>query len=152
MADSGIRRPASSAQEQSLGALVSQAIADVTSLLRFELDLAKTELKSDVRRAAIAAALLAMAGFVGALVLVLLCFAFAYGLMTLGIWGWASFLIVAGTCVLLAGLAVLIGTLRFRGITGLRKTRGTVSESISMLRHGGGGGGAGPSITGPAAG
>ena len=53
-----------------------------------------------------------MAAFVGCLVLVLLCFAFAYGLIALGIWPWAAFLIVAGTCVLLAALAVLIGYTR----------------------------------------
>ena len=47
-----------------------------------------------------------MAAFVGCLVLMLLCFAFAYGLMSLGIWGWASFLIMAGTCVLVAAAAV----------------------------------------------
>ena len=135
MTDSSVRQPTRPDQEQSLGALVSQAIADVSLLLRCEFDLAKMELKDDAKRAGIAVAALAMAGFVGCLVLVLLCFAFAYGLMSLGIWGWASFLIVAGTCILLAAAAVLLGILRFRGMTGLRKTRGTVREGISVLRH-----------------
>ena len=135
MTDSSVRQPNRPDQEQSLGALVSQAIADVSLLLRCEFDLAKMELKDDAKRAGIAVAALAMAGFVGCLVLVLLCFAFAYGLMSLGIWGWASFLIVAGTCILLAAAAVLLGILRFRGMTGLRKTRGTVREGISVLRH-----------------
>jgi Putative Actinobacterial Holin-X, holin superfamily III len=135
MTDAPVRGSAGHDQEQSLGALVSQAIADVSMLLRCELDLAKLELKDDAKRAAIAVAALAMAAFVGCLVLVLLCFAFAYGLMSLGIWGWASFLIVAGTCVLLAAGAVLLGILRFRGMTGLRKTRGTVRDGISVLRR-----------------
>jgi hypothetical protein len=135
MTDAPVRGSAGHDQEQSLGALVSQAIADVSMLLRCELDLAKLELKDDAKRAAIAVAALAMAGFVGCLVLVLLCFAFAYGLMALGIWDWASFLIVAGTCVLLAAGAVLLGILRFRGMTGLRKTRGTVRDGISVLRR-----------------
>ncbi len=52
-----------------------------------------------------AARLLAIARFAACLVLMLLCFAFAFGLYALGIWLWASFLIVAGTCVLLIGLA-----------------------------------------------
>ena len=55
-----------------------------------------------------AVVLIGVAGFVGCLVLMLLSFAFAYGLITLGIWGWAAFLIVAGVYVLLAGLAVLV--------------------------------------------
>jgi hypothetical protein len=135
MTDSSVRQPNGHDQEQSVGALVSQAIADVSALLRCELDLAKLELKDDVKRAGIAAASLAVAAFVACLVLVLLCFAYAYGLMALGIYGWASFLIVAGTCVVLAGLGVLVGILRFRGMTGLRRTRGTVAKDISVLRR-----------------
>jgi uncharacterized membrane protein YqjE len=76
-----------------------------------------------------------MAAFVGCLVLMLLCFAFAYGLITLGIWDWAAFLIVAGTCVLLAALAVAIGLLKFRKLTGLRKTRSTVSDDLALIRR-----------------
>ncbi len=122
-------------QQQSLGDLVSLAVSDITQLVKFELDLAKLELKQDARRLGIGAVLLGMAAFVGCLVLMLLCFAFAYGLMTLGIWGWASFLIVAGTCVLLAGLAVVIGLLKFRKLSGLRKTRSTVSDDLALIRR-----------------
>ncbi len=122
-------------QQQSLGDLVSLAVSDITQLVKFELDLAKLELKQDARRLGIGAVLLGMAAFVGCLVLMLLCFAFAYGLMTLGIWSWASFLIVAGTCVLLAGLAVGIGVLKFRKLSGLRKTRSTVSDDLAMIRR-----------------
>jgi protein-S-isoprenylcysteine O-methyltransferase Ste14 len=100
-------RPAGSAQ--SLGELVAQASKDVSLLIRGELNLAKVELKHDLRRIGVAVALLAMSGFVACLMLVLLCFAFAYGLMALGIWSWASFLIVAGVCLLLIGLAADIG-------------------------------------------
>jgi hypothetical protein len=44
---------------------------------------------------------------------------------------------VAGVYVLLAGLAVLIGALKFRGVSALRKTRRTVQDDLSMLRHDG---------------
>ena len=107
MADPAVKRPADGARDQSLGSLVSLAVSDVSQLLKYELDLAKLELKADVRRLGIAGALMGMAAFVGCLVLVLLCFAFAYGLITLGIWSWAAFLIVAGTCVVLAGVGGL---------------------------------------------
>ena len=137
MADSAVRQPADSAREESLGVLVSLAVKDVTQLLRCELDLAKLELKADVRRLAIAGALLGIAGFVACLVLMLACFALAYGLISLGIWPWAAFLIVAGTCVLLAGLAVFIGGLKFRGLSGLKKTRRTVQDDLSLIRRDG---------------
>jgi uncharacterized membrane protein YqjE len=137
MADSAVRQPADSARDQSLGVLVSLAVKDVTQLLRYELDLAKLELKADVRRLVIAGALLGVAGFVACLVLMLACFAFAYGLISVGIWPWASFLIVAGTCVLLAALAVVIGALKFRGLSGLKKTRRTVQDDLSLIRRDG---------------
>ncbi len=135
MAEPAVKQPADGAREQSIGSLVSQAVSDVSQLIKCELDLAKLELKADVRRVGIAAGLLGMAAFVGCLVLVLLCFAFAWGLVALGIWPWAAFLIVAGTCVLLAGLAVLIGALKFRGLSGLRRTRQTVQQDLSLLKR-----------------
>jgi len=137
MADSAVRQPVDGADEQSLGMLVSLAVRDVTQLIRCELDLAKLELKADARRLGIAGTLLVIAAFVACLVLMLLSFAFAYGLVALGIWAWAAFLIVAGVYVLLAGLAVLIGALKFRGVSALRKTRRTVQDDLSMLRRDG---------------
>ena len=82
-------------------------------------------------------ALLGIAAFAACLVLMLACFSLAYGLISLGIWAWASFLIVAGVCILLAGLAVLIGALKFRGMSALRKTRRTVQDDLSLLRRDG---------------
>ena len=123
--------------DQSLGDLVALAAKDVSQLVRYELDLAKNELKGDAKRVGLAAALGGVAAFVGCLVLILFCIAFAYGLITLGIWKWAAFLIVAGTCVLLAGSAVGIALIKVRHLSGLRKTRKTVTEGLGMLRHDG---------------
>lgn len=105
MAEPAVKPGSDGVREASVGELVSYAVKDLAQLVKCELDLAKLELKADMRRVGISGALLGMAAFVGCLVLVLLCFAFAYGLIALGIWPWAAFLIVAGTCILLAGLA-----------------------------------------------
>jgi len=124
--------------DQSLGDLVALAAKDISQLVRYEIDLAKIELKSDAKRVGLAGALAGVAAFVGCLVLVLFCFAFAYGLFAaFGIELWAAFLIVAGTCVLLAGMAVGIALLKLRHLSGLRKTRKTVTEGLGMLRHDG---------------
>jgi uncharacterized membrane protein YqjE len=123
--------------DQSLGDLVALAAKDVSALVRYEIALAKTELIRDAKRLGWAAGLGGLAAFVGCLVLVLLCIAFAYGLVALGIWTWAAFLIVAGTCVLLAAVAVGIALLKVRHLSGLRKTRKTVTEGLGMLRHDG---------------
>jgi uncharacterized membrane protein YqjE len=121
--------------DQSLGDLVALAAKDISQLVRYEIDLAKIELKGDAKRVGLAGALAGVAAFVGCLVLVLLCIAFAFGLVSLGIWQWAAFLIVAGTCVLLAAAAVGIALLKLRHLSGLRKTRKTVTAGLGMLRH-----------------
>jgi len=126
--------PEPAGTEPSLGDLVALALADVSKLVHYEIDLAKSELKGDARRIGIAAALGGVAAFIGCLVLVLLCIAFAYGLVALGIWHWAAFLIAAGTLILVAGIAVLIAVIKVRGLSGLRRTKATVSEDIKALR------------------
>ncbi len=135
MAEPAVRRMPATGTDQSIGDLVSVAARDISQLVRYELDLAKIELKDDVKRVAIGGALLAVGGFVACLVLMVLCFAFAYGLNALGIWLWASFLIVAGTCVLLTLLAMLIGIRLVRKMTGMTKTRNSVAEGISLLHR-----------------
>ncbi len=135
MARSAAPKPVGNASEPSVGDLVSQAVRDVTQLIKFEIDLAKLELRDDVRRLGLAAALLGITAFTGCLILVLLCWAFAYGLITLGIWPWAAFLIVAGVCVLLCGIAVLIVVVRVRGVSGLSKTRQSVQEDLAILKR-----------------
>lgn len=123
------------AARESLGDLVALAVSDLTQLIRDEVDLAKLELKADAKRIGIGAVLFGMAAFVGCLVLMVLSFAYAYGLMAAGIWGWAAFLIVAGTYVVLAALAVLIGFTRFKKLTGLRRTRTSVSEDLALIKR-----------------
>ena len=143
-------RPDSAAGQQSLGDLVSGAAKDVSQLVRYEISLAKSELKMDARRIGIAAALAVVGLFVGCLLVVLLCFAFAYGLAAAGIWLWAAFLIVAGTCLLLIGLAGLIAYGRVRKVTGMKMTRKTVVDDLSMLRRGEpSANGSAPAITNP---
>src|ERR1700704_1892677 len=122
--------PGPAGGDQSLGDLVALAAKDVSQLIRYEVDLAKTELKGDAKRVGIAAAGFGLAAFVGCLVLVLLCFALAFGLVTLGIWEWAAFLIVAGACILLAGLGVGLAILKLKRLSGLRVTRKTVTEDL----------------------
>jgi hypothetical protein len=146
-------RPDSAGGQQSLGDLVSGAAKDVSQLVRYEISLAKSELKMDAKRIAIAAGLAVVGLFVGCLLLVLLCFAFAYGLNAAGIWLWASFLIVAGTCLLLIAVAALIAYGRIRKVTGMKMTRKTVVDDLGMLRRADSSpNGSGPAITNAATG
>jgi uncharacterized membrane protein YqjE len=135
MAEPAVKQPADGAPEPSLGDLVSLAVSDVSQLIRYELDLAKMEFRADVRKLGSAVVLVGFAGVVGAMTLVMLCWAYGYGLIALGIWPWAAFLIVSGTLVLLGALAVLIGYLLVQRISGLSKTRTTVQADLAMLQR-----------------
>ena len=135
MAEPAITQAADGAPEQSLGDLVSQAVGDVSQLIKYELDLARLEIKADIRRIGIAGALVGFAGVVGAMVLVMLCWAYAYGLVALGIYPWAAFLIVAGTLVVLGALAIWIGSILVRRMSGLSKTVRTVQDDLAMLQR-----------------
>ena len=128
-------RPDGADGQQSLGELVALAAKDMSSLVRYEISLAKSELKMDARRIGIAAGIAVVALFVACLIVVLLCFAFAYGLVALGIWTWAAFLIVAGTCLLVILLGGLIAYVVVRRVTGMKMTRKTVMDDIGMLRR-----------------
>jgi uncharacterized membrane protein YqjE len=127
--------PEPAGADQSLGDLVALAAKDVSQLIRYEIDLAKTELKDDAQRVGIAAAGFGLAAFIACVVLILLSIALALGLHALGIWDWAAFLIVAGLYVVLAGVGVGIAWLKLNRLSGLRQTRKTVSEGLGMLRN-----------------
>ena len=135
MARSAVPQSLGNDSEPSIGDLVSQAIRDVTQLVRCELALAKLELRDDVKRLGLAAALLVIATLGGCLILVMLCWALAYGLVALGIWPWAAFLIVAGALLLLVSLAILVVVIKVRGVSGLRKTRQTVQQDLALLKR-----------------
>ena len=125
-------------EEMSIGELVKVATGSVSQLVKSEIELAKLELKDDAKRAALGSTLFAVAGVTAAIVLIMLSIAAAYGLITLGIWNWAAFLIVAGAYLLVGGILVGIGLLRMKKMSGVSRTRRTVKEDIAMLRRGGG--------------
>ncbi len=121
--------------EPSIGDLVSQAVKDVSTLFKYQVDLAKVELRDDAQRVGLSAALGGTIMFFGFLILVMLSFAYAYALITAGIWSWAAFLIVAGTWAVLAAICALVIRARLKGLTGLRRTRESVQEDLAMLKR-----------------
>jgi len=135
--------------QESLGELVAMAAKDVSQLIRYEIDLAKSELRADLRRAAMAGALFGFAAFVACLVMVLLTFALAYGLHSAGTPGggglYVDFVYAAVICVLVAAALAGIAVVGLKKFTKMRATRKTVTADIGMLRAG-----IGQSANGPA--
>jgi hypothetical protein len=134
MAEPAAARPAEG-NDRSVGDLVSEAIKDLTRLVRYETDLAKAELRADLRRVGLSGALLAIAAFAGFLVLVMLCFAMAFGLVAAGVPAWEAFLIVAVTLVAFAAICAWIIIFKVRRMTRLSKTRVSVQDSLALLRR-----------------
>lgn len=138
--------------QQTLGELVALAAKDMSSLVRYEISLAKSELKMDARRIGIASVLGILGMFGGCLLLVLLCFAYAYGLVAVGAPGgtWGAFLWVALTVAVFIGVAGLIAYGRIRKVSGMKMTRQTVMDDLGMLRKGESSpNGSGPAVSNP---
>ncbi|MCW2933576.1 MAG: hypothetical protein JWM19_4538 [Actinomycetia bacterium] len=125
--------------QPSLGDLVAVAAKDVSQLVRYEIDLAKSEFKADAKRAALTGALFGFAAFIGCLMLVLLTFALAYGLHASGLTGtvqlYVCFLYAAVILVLVAAILAGVATLVMRRFSGMKQTRKTVTDDLSMLRR-----------------
>ena len=129
--------PDSQIEDKSIGELVAHASANVSRLVKSEIELAKLELRSDAKRVALGGVLFGVAGVIACIVVILLSIAAAYGLVALGIWHWAAFLIVSGAYVLLAAILIGIGMLRLKKMSKLSATRKTVTDDLAMLRRGG---------------
>ncbi|GAA4386772.1 phage holin family protein [Tsukamurella soli] len=122
-----------SAGEPTIGALVRDATAQVSSLVRAEVELAKAETVAEVKKAATGSAFFVVAG----VVLLYSSFFFFFFLgELLSVWlpRWASFLIVFVLMVLVAAVAGLLGFLKVRKIRGPRKTIASVKEVQTVLQ------------------
>jgi hypothetical protein len=144
-------RPDGADGQQSLGELVALAAKDMSSLVRAEISLAKSEFKMDAKRIGIAAVIAVVVLFVACLIVVLLSFALAYGLVAaFGIPVYAGFLCTVGACLVISAGAAWIAWLIIRRVTGMKMTRKTVMDDISMLRRGESSpNGSGPAISNP---
>lgn len=129
-------RPDGADGQQSLGELVALAAKDMSSLVRAEISLAKSEFKMDAKRIGFAAGIAVVVLFVACLIVVLLCFALAYGLVAaFDIPVYAGFLCTVGACLVISIVAVAIAYLIIRRVTGMKMTRKTVMDDIGMLRR-----------------
>ena len=143
--------PDDAGDQQSLGDLVALAAKDVSQLIRYEISLAKSELRMDARRVGIVGALSGFSAVALSLMLVMLCFAYAYGLYAAGAPGglWGAFLWVFLTLVVLFLIACGVAYLVMQRISGMRLTRKTVTDDLGMLRREAGEDGSGTAVAAP---
>jgi hypothetical protein len=127
------------AEERTLGQLVAEASQDLSELVRYEIALAKSEIKGDVARGAKAGGMFGVAGYLGFLATITLVIAAGYGLAEAGIAAWLAFLIISGALLLLAGLLVLVGILLVRRIKPPERAIRSTRQTIAAVRGNRGG-------------
>lgn len=122
--------------EPTIGRLVADASRDISTLLRSEIALVKSELKVSVRAGGMGAALLAVAGFVALLSLILLSIAIAYFIHMTGLHEAWCFLIVFGGYVLVAAILGLVGIKKLKQVGPPEKSIEQAQKSKQILSKG----------------
>ena len=132
----GVHRADQPVEDPTIGRLVAETSRHLSTLLRSEIALAKAELKVSVVAGGIGAALLAAAGFLLVLVVILVSVALAYALQRWFEIGadWA-FLAVAGLYLLIAVVLVLVGIGRLKKVSAPERTIETTKETVATLRR-----------------
>jgi uncharacterized membrane protein YqjE len=127
-------RPAGPA-EPSLGTLAKSAMTDVSTLVRSEIELAKAEVGSSVKRGGVSIASFAVAGVLAAFAGIFFFIALAEFLTWLGLVRWISYLIVFALLIAVAGLAGLIGLRMLKKIEKPERTLETLHDLPDVMRR-----------------
>jgi len=122
--------------EQTLGELVATATRDLSQLVHKEIELAKTEIAAEAKRAGIGAGLFGGAGFVGLFAFLFLSVAAALGISEgADLPFWAGFVCIGGAFAGLAGLLAVLGMGKFVKVKGPQRTIRTVKDDIAWAKH-----------------
>ena len=122
------------ADESSVGSLVQSAMADVSTLIRSEIELAKAEIGTSAKKAGISVGLFGAAGVLAAFAGIFFFITVAEFLTWLGLARWISYLIVFALLIVLAGIAALVGKRMLKKIEKPERTIETLRD-LPELAH-----------------
>ena len=122
-------------QDQSLGELVSTATRDLSTLIRTEMQLAKVEIKQEVKAAGTGAGLFGGAGFAGLMALIFLSISAAYGISWLGVPLGCAFFTVGALYLIAAGVLAFTGKKKISQVGPPEKTVETVKDDIAWAKN-----------------
>jgi len=128
--------PDPAAAQPSLGELVKDASTHLSTLVRGEIELAKTEVTAAAKKGALGAAFFGAAAIVLVFSLVFLLISLAEGLVQLGLYRWLAYLIVWLLLVLIAVFAVLLGIRAVKKVRKPERTIETLKDSKQLLQRG----------------
>ena len=125
-------RDVTTGEDRSIGELFSAISADLSTLIRQELALAKAELRESATRAGAGAGLLGGAGYAAGMVLLFLSIAAWWGI---GQWtgnAWSG-VIVAVVWAIVAAILYAVGRAKLREVEGVPQTTETAKKIPSAL-------------------
>jgi Putative Actinobacterial Holin-X, holin superfamily III len=125
--------PGQTADDRSLGELISEVTGDLSTLMRQELELAKAELQQSASRAGKGAGMLGGAAVAGYFVLLFASLALWWAIGAATGLGWSA-LIVAIIWGVIAAVLAVVGRTSLRSVRGIPKTTGTVKKIPDALK------------------
>jgi uncharacterized membrane protein YqjE len=121
--------PVPAAADKSIGGLVADVAKHVKDLLHFEVELAKAEVASEVKKSVQGSVYFIVALVIALFSLFFLFFTLAELINDLGVARWGAFAIVFGLMLLMSALSGLLGYLRVRKIRKPERTITSLKES-----------------------
>lgn len=121
--------------EPSLGELFSSASRDVSALVQSEIALAKSELRQDVKKGAAGGAMLAVAGVLAFVALIMISVAAAYAIVALGLHPAWAFLIVGVVYLVVAGALAFVGKNLLAKLGPPERTIQSSKETAAFLKR-----------------
>ena len=126
---------ASQAVEPSMGTLVQSAMADVSTLVRNEIELAKAEVGTSAKKAGVSVGSFAVAGVMAAFAGIFFFIALAEFLTWLGLLRWVSYALVFLLLLVLAGIAALVGKKMLKKIEKPERTIESLRELPQVMHR-----------------
>ena len=120
--------------EQSVGELVREVTTHLSTLVRAEVELAKSEVTAEVKKGVTGSVFFAVAAVIGLFSLFFLFFTLAE-LLALVLLRWAAFAIVFGLMLLGAAVFGFLGYQKVRKIRKPERTIDSLRESAQVLQH-----------------
>ncbi len=120
-------------EKQSLGSLVSGVTEDLSTLVRGEIELVKTELRDSARTAGRGGGLLAVAGVTAFLAVIFLLLTLAWVLVQLGLPTWAGFGIVTLLLLIVTGVVGFLGKKQLEEVKGAERSKASIEKTRAVL-------------------
>ncbi|HEY0636265.1 MAG TPA: phage holin family protein [Pseudonocardiaceae bacterium] len=122
------------AAEQSIGTLVRDATAHLSTLIRSEVELAKSEVVSEVRKGLKGSVYFVVALTIG-LFSLFFFFLMAGEVLDIWLWRWLAFAIVFAVMLLAAAVFALLGYRRMRSIRKPERTIQSLQDAVHLTRR-----------------